>query len=332
MKTYKIDSHIHLAGTGCQCSGCWISLKFQKRLTFRILKFLQNISNREMHTDIDQNWAERISQLITNSELDYGVVLGFDGVYHKENGAKDLENSQLIVPSEWVFQVCQKHHNLLPGPSINPYKEDALEELEYCIKHKAVLIKWLPSAQMINPSDILLKPFYELLKESQIPLLIHIGGEKTFASIQPEFNDINHLILPLEMGVKVICAHSGTKVLGSNERNYLPELKIMLKKYDNLWVDNSGICNPSRFKFLPFLAKDQEICARTLYGSDWPVPSNSFYYMGKIAFSKILKLERIKNTIQRDIEIKKQLGVNDKTLTTAYDQKVLANLDFWIKN
>jgi predicted TIM-barrel fold metal-dependent hydrolase len=143
----------------------------------------------------------------------------------------------------------------------------------------------------------------------------------------PEYNDVKHLVTPLKYGVKVICAHSATKVIGSSERDQIPDLIKLLEEYPNLWVDNSGICNPSRFSHLPNLANETRISERTLYGSDWPVPPNAIYYIKKLGLRKVIQLEKIKNWISRDIEIKRLHSFSDATLTRA--NHVLANLDHW---
>jgi predicted TIM-barrel fold metal-dependent hydrolase len=325
----KIDIHIHLAGTGCNCSGCWINPKFRRRYTIKILQILHRISNRQMDSSLDRDWGEMVSTLVRESAVDFGVVLGFDGTVNAQTGNIDRTNSQMIIPPSWVFSLCRSHKNLLPGPSINPHARNALDILEECIENRAVLIKWLPSAQLINPSDKGLDRFYRRLADAGIPLLIHCGGEKTFKSLDPALNNVEHLETPLSFGVKVICAHTGTRVIGTNERDQLPELKVLLRKYQNLWVDNSGICNPSRFSHLPKLAADTEIVCRTLYGSDWPVPPNAYYYIKELGFKKVFSLEAEKNWITRDIAIKRAFGYTDETLTRAH--QVLANLDYWLQ-
>jgi uncharacterized protein len=323
----KIDIHIHLAGTGCNCSGCWVNSEFRRRYTFRLLRFMHKISSRQLETSIDTDWGEMVSALVTESSVDYGVVLGFDGAISPATGNIDPLLSQMIIPPSWVFHLCKLHRNLLPGPSINPHAQNALDILDQCIDGKAVLIKWLPSAQLINPSDKTNVKFYQHLADAGIPLLIHCGGEKTFKSLDPTLNDVSRLELPLSLGVKVICAHSATRVIGSGERDQIPELKVLLGRYENLWVDNSGICNPSRFSHLPKLARDPAIESRTLYGSDWPVPPGAFYYLTDLGLRKVRTLQSEKNWISRDVEIKKAFGYSDESLTRA--NHVLANLDYW---
>src|SRR5690606_31181211 len=137
----------------------------------------------QMATSVDQDWAAMISRQVAESELDIAVALGFDGVYD-ERGRLDHDRSQLLIPVSWVLEVCERYGNLLPGPSINPYRRDALEQLEIAIAGGAVLIKWLPIVQGFDPGSPRALPFLRRLADAGIPLLVHAGsGEVTFRTV-----------------------------------------------------------------------------------------------------------------------------------------------------
>lgn len=229
MSKASFDIHIHLAGNGCDCSGCWTHPKLLKRASFRFLKFLHGISEQELTEHIDENWAKKASELVAQSSVDFGVALGFDGAYD-QNGQFDPRFSQMLIPPSWVFSVAKRYPNLLPGPSINPERHDARDILEHCIEQKAVLIKWLPSAQKIDPAGSKAKELYVRLAAAGIPLLVHCGGERTFASYEPAFNDVRKLESALELGVKVICAHSATTVLFGRERDQFPDILTFIER------------------------------------------------------------------------------------------------------
>lgn len=324
----KIDVHAHLAGVGTNGSGCWTSPGFRRRYTFRLLRLKYRITGEQMRNTVDADWAAMLARLVRESELDRAVALGFDGVYD-QNGELDPEQSQMIVPPAWVFRMCREHPELLPGPSINPYRRDALERLEECIAGGAVLLKWLPIVQAINPGDPSLARFYQRMADARLPLLVHAsGGEQTFATVRPEYNNVRLLELPLDLGVPVICAHSGTRVHAAREPDQLPALRELFGRYPHLWVDNSGLANPSRFAHLPRLAGDPLFNERTLYGSDWPVPSNAFYFPRKLGARRVYALERQTNALQRDVDLKRALGYPEATLTRA--TRVLPFLDRWL--
>ena len=313
----KIDVHVHLAGVGTGGSGCWLSPRFASRYTFRLLRRLYGITDAQMRESVDQEWAAGIAARVRASELDRAVVLGFDGVYGP-GGELDTARSQMLVPPSWVFEVCRRHPELLPGPSVNPNRADALELLEGCIEQGAALLKWLPSAMGIDPSAERHRPFYRLMAGARLPLLVHSGGgERTFAEVAPAYKDLRLLRLPLEMGVPVICAHSGVPVHLSRDPDQLPLLREMLREFPHLWVDNSGIANPSRFAHLPRLARDPEIVARTLFGTDYPIPSSALYYPRQLGVRGMRAVERERNPFQRDVALKRALGYPEETLVRA---------------
>jgi predicted TIM-barrel fold metal-dependent hydrolase len=235
----------------------------------------------------------------------------------------------MVIPLTWVFEVCRRHPELLPGPSVNPHRRDALERLEECIEGGATLIKWLPATQDIDPADRSIAPFYRRLAETGIPVLVHSGGsEQTFAQVSPDLKDLRRIEFPLQEGVRVIVAHTAAPVTYARDEDQVPLLRRMMDRFPHLWVDNSGISNFSRFPHLPRFACDPQLNERTLHGSDFPVPSNSFYYARQLGSRGVMALERIRNRMQRDIELKRALGYPDEVLTRA--ASVLANLDRWI--
>ncbi|HLM68588.1 MAG TPA: amidohydrolase family protein [Longimicrobium sp.] len=329
MTGVKIDAHVHLAGVGTNGSGCWISPVFARRLTFRLLRMRHGMTARQMLECADADWAADVADRVRRSELDHAVALGFDGVYDAR-GMLDEARSQMVIPARWVFAVCGTHPELLPGPSVNPHRRDAMERLEECIERGAVLIKWLPATQSIDPADCAITPFYRRLAEAGIPILVHSGGsEQTFAQVRPELKDLARIELPLSLGVRMIVAHSAAPVTYARDPDQVPLLKEMMRRYPHLWVDNSGISNPSRWPHLPRFAADEEIVARTIHGSDFPVPSNAFWYARRLGPRRVAALERIRNRMQRDIELKRALGYPDEVLTRA--PTVLANLHRWIR-
>lgn len=329
MTGVKIDCHVHLAGVGTNGSGCWISPAFARRPTFRLLRMRHRMTARQMRESADADWAADLADRVRRSELDHAVALGFDGVYDA-HGRLDGARSQMVIPPGWVFEVCRRHRELLPGPSVNPHRRDALERLEECVQAGAVLVKWLPATQGIDPADPAVVPFYRRLADAGLPLLVHSGGsEQTFAQLRPELKDLRRLELPLSLGVPVIVAHTAAPVTYARDPDQVPLLKAWLRRYPHLWVDNSGMSNPSRFPHLPRFARDGELVARTLHGSDFPVPSNAFWYTRQLGPRAVAGLERIRNRMQRDIELKRALGYPDAVLTRA--AAVLPNLARWIK-
>jgi predicted TIM-barrel fold metal-dependent hydrolase len=311
----RFDVHAHLAGIGTGGSGCRVSPAFRRSLTFRALSRLHGM--RADAPDADAVWAARLAERVRASEVDYAVALGFDGVYDRD-GAPDLARSQMMVPHDWVFLVCRRHPELLPGPSVNPHRRDALERLEECIEGGACLIKWLPATQGIDPADPAHRPFYRRMADAGLPLLVHSGGsENTFAEVDPGLKDLARIRLPLEMGVPVIVAHLAAPVPFRRDPDQTPLLRALMAEFPHLWTDNSGMNNPARSATLGRLAADPELAARTLHGSDFPVPSSPVWHIRRLGARRVAELRRIRNPLQREVAIKRALGTPDEVLTRA---------------
>lgn len=325
----RIDMHVHLAGVGTNGSGCWTSASFRRRPTFRALRLIHGIGPQQLRYSVDQDWVDRIAAKVRASSLDAAVVLGFDGVYDRQ-GRFDAAASQMVVPPRWVFNACRRHPGvLLPGPSINPWRRGALELLDEAIEAGAVLIKWLPATHDIDPSDRRLAPFYRKLADAGVPLLVHSGGgEATFKEVRPELKELSLLEYPLGSGVKVICAHLGAPILYSGDANQIPLLLRMMQRHPQLWVDNSGMANPSRFVYLARLASHPLVRERVLHGSDFPVPSSAVYFSRRLHARQIWEVERVTNPLEKEAQLKLALGYPEASLTRPAE--VLANVRRWV--
>jgi hypothetical protein len=76
------------------------------------------------------------------------------------------------------------------------------------------------------------------------------------------------------------------------------------------------LANPARFRHLPALAADGVFQERTLHGSDYPVPNNAIYYP-RILGRTLVRIERERNRLQRDMMLKQALGFSRETFTRA---------------
>lgn len=309
----RLDVHAHLVGVGTNGSGCWVSPRFRRRWSFRLLR--RAVGLRGDEPDADARYAARLAALVRAAGLDAAVALGFDAVV-RPDGTEDWDRTALFVPPAWVFAVAARHPNLLPGPSIHPYRRDALARLEAAIEQGAVLVKWLPATQGMDPADPRLDPFYRRLADAGVALLVHVGGrEHVLPELDARLHDPALLRRPLERGVVVIAAHGGAPAWPF-DRDRTPTLRALLRAYPHLWLDNSGLATPTRAHHLPRLARDDEIVARTLYGSDYPVPSWPLLLwraLGRCA----LRLQREPNPLRRDRALKRALGYPAATETRA---------------
>ncbi|RQW82134.1 MAG: metal-dependent hydrolase, partial [Geobacter sp.] len=202
-----IDIHCHTAGIGSRGSGCFVSQGLRNSFRYRFYLKAFGVTERELLTEGDGLIMQRISQSLARSRrVSAAVILALDGVAARD-GELDESATEIFIPNQFVANEVRRYPNLLFGASINPLRRDALRRLEEVAADGAVLLKWLPPIQHIDPADQELVPFYLRLKELGLPLLSHTGSEHSFTRARNEFGDPERLRLPLSLGVTVIAAH-----------------------------------------------------------------------------------------------------------------------------
>ena len=230
-----LDMHCHVAGLGAGGSGCFVSERLRRswKVGFYFRSF--GVSRRELEQRGDALCADRLSTMLGQSRhVGRAVVLALDGAVD-DRGNLDAARTEFYVPNEFVAALAARHTNLLFGASVNPYRPDALARLDRAAADHAVLVKWLPSIQLIDPADERLAPFYRRMAELRLPLLVHTGTEHSFTWSKDEFADPARLRLPLSLGVTVIAAHAAWPGRHDGQRDV-----------DRLGVPHAGIPEPLR--------------------------------------------------------------------------------------
>jgi len=307
-----VDLHVHVAGTGAGGSGCYVSPKLRRNWRYGIYLKAFGVTRRELEQAGDAVVFRKISEQLDESEkISAAVILALDGVVD-ESGRLDLERTEVYIPNEFVARETAKYPNLLFGASINPYRPDALERLETVRSQGAVLLKWLPSIQHIDPADERLIPFYLKLKELGLPLLVHTGYERSFTRARHDVADPRRLELPLSLGVTVIAAHAATTGKSEGEDN-MERLLAMLPLYPNLYADISSLTQLNKLGYLTRLLRRPEVRGRLVYGTDFPLINTAlvspWYFPFDLTWSQMRALSRIGNPWDRDVELKRALGV-----------------------
>jgi len=307
-----IDLHCHVAGLGGGDSGCFISSKLRDNLRFGIYLKGFGVTREELETYGDQLCIQRIAERIDASKnVDKAVVLAIDGVINKD-GELDHELTEIYVPNEFVARETARYPDLLFGASINPYRLDALKRLEWAKANGAVLVKWIPSIMRIDPADESLRPFYEKMKQLNLPLLTHGGQEKSFTDAHDELADPARLKLPLEIGVRVIVAH----VASTGENNGVEDFERLLpmfETYSNLYSDISSLTQANKMGYLRRVLADKRLEGRLLYGTDYPLINTAlvspWFFPLSLTREQMSKISEIENPFDRDARLKQALGV-----------------------
>lgn len=283
-----VDYHTHVAGIGTSSSGAFVNHRMRSwshpfhRLKFKVYVSAGGVTDEN---DADRQIVERLSRLVSNIE-GHGKhrLLAFDKNHHRD-GTENLEKTEFYVPNDHVFAIADAHPDLFePVISVNPYRPDAIDELERGQQRGARMVKWLPNAMGIDPSDELCDPFYQKMKQLGLVLLSH-GGEEKAVEAEEDQKLGNPLLLrrALDHGVKVIIAHCAG--LGDNEdlddpqRKRVPNFDLFLrlmgeKRYEGLlFADISAMTQYNRAGALRTILSREDLHGRLVNGSDYPLPA-----------------------------------------------------------
>jgi uncharacterized protein len=309
-----VDMHCHVAGIGSG-SGCFVSPQLRNNWRFKIYLRSFGVSRKELEEKGDAVVGDKISERLAQSRyVSKAVLLALDGVVGAD-GQLDTNRTEVYVPNEFVAEMAARHTNLLFGASVNPYRADAIERLEWAKAHGAVLVKWIPPIMLINPDDPQLVPFYKKMVELNLPLLSHTGKEGSFSHAEEEFGDPDKLRLPLSLGVKVIAAHIASSERYHGERG--PDrLARLMRGYTNLYTDISALTQVNRPGSLKEALTKPEFSGRLLYGTDFPLINTvlvSPWYSFRLTLRQKIAISRTKNPWDRDVLMKHDLGAPTET-------------------
>jgi predicted TIM-barrel fold metal-dependent hydrolase len=283
----RCDIHIHVVGDAAD--GCYISESLLRKTWFRLMTCRIGIKS-------PSEYVSRLVQYLKESPIDVGVILAIDAIYDEKGDLKS--STSFYIPNSFIFKISSQYPELLPGVSIHPNRRDALEDIDRCAESGAVLVKWIPNAQGIDPSNKKYTSFYRKLANYKLPLLSHTGYEFTLPVLDHGLGNPDKLRLPLEEGVTVIAAHSGISYSGFSTKNMKTWL-TMIKQYPNLYGDIAASSIGIVSYYLVRLLKDEEVCKRLVNGSDFPVP----------VLKSLSDIFVKSNPFTRDYDIKSRSGV-----------------------
>jgi predicted TIM-barrel fold metal-dependent hydrolase len=283
-----VDHHVHIAGLGVGGTKAFVNPKMLTwRHPFHRLKLKVYMSSAGVadEDNADPQAATRLASLVASIK-DHGKhrLLAFDKHY-RSDGSVDLDKTEFYVPNEYVFELAERYPELfVPNISVNPYRPDAVAELEKWARRGARVVKWLPNAMGIDPSDPKCDPFYEKMKELDLILLSH-GGEEKAVEAEEDQKLGNPLLLrrALDHGVKVIVAHCAG--LGSNEdldskdRKVVDNFDLFLRLMDErryegvVFGEISAMTQFNRSGKLRTLLAREDLHERLVNGSDYPLPA-----------------------------------------------------------
>jgi predicted TIM-barrel fold metal-dependent hydrolase len=281
-----------------------MSASLRRNFAFRFMRWRLKVQGYDANAE--RQIADRLQATLNETtDLDAAVILAFDSVYDP-NGNLNAAATHLNVHNDYVIELARNHPRMLFGASVNPYRKDAVAELERCIAAGAVLLKWLPVTQDFDPADEKCFSMYEALAHYKLPLLSHTGGEKSLPMLNARVADPALLEPALKRGVTVIAAHCGTRSSG-NDPDYVPTFMRMARKYENFYGDTAALNLPTRSYAWESLLKDPVVRKKLVHGSDWPIPA--FPPVSQLGWSESFPLFWDGNWMRRDVRIKQHLGL-----------------------
>jgi uncharacterized protein len=305
-----VDCHVHLSaftpGHG------FMSRTLLDSVPFRFMRWKFGLAGEDEQTE--RTLEELLAETVAGAgPVEAAVVLAFDAV-HDAEGKRDARRTHFEVANDYVRDVTRKYPRLLYGASIHPYRRDAVTELERVARDGAVLIKWLPITQDIDPSDARCLPFYDALAQLKIPLLSHTGWERTLPTANSRVADPALLRPALERGVTVIMAHCGTRSF-FGESCHVDSFIRMAHEFERCYGDTSALNLPTRSYGWRRLLEDDVVRNKLVHGSDWPIlPLPPLRHTG---LRGAVECMRERNWMKRDVLVKQRLGLEGEYWTRA---------------
>ncbi len=308
-----VDCHVHLAALPDGDNGCFISPKLLKSPLFRFLLWKHDLSPALPQESNRKYLDHLLAELRASRHVQKAVLLGMDGFYD-QTGLLNRQHTEFLISNDYVLKTAQAYPDVfLAGPSINPQREDAIEEVHRCADAGAVLVKVLPNAQQFNPANPDYKSFYRALADRNLPLLSHIGYEFSLAGKDQSLGDPDRLRTALDEGVTVIAAHACSYGLMFYEK-FLPTLHDFVQRYPNFYADISALTLPNRLKMLLYLKRHPELHDRLLFGTDYPLSVFHLAAWGRVGLGSLRNMIRTKNRFDRQVAVCQGLGLGFRSL------------------
>ena len=311
-RTPLVDAHTHIFLWGENPNEGYLSQRTRRAWVTRLVIRLTGI-DREPGETLSEKMRHRLLRHLEASRIDYAVVLAQDAVY-RHDGSRDDASTHFYVSNDYVLDLAKRSAKVLPGCSINPWRKDALSELERCHAAGARLIKLHTAIQGVDPERKEFDPFYARARELDMVLMFHTGYEHSCTVVSQRYTDPGQLARPLGHGGVIIAAHCGTCALFDPE-NYYPNFVRMMQRHDNLYGDTAIMASLIRWGSLKRLSlEDAAVRSRILHGSDYPFPPARLPFLLRTG---LFPPER-RNPLDMDLRIKQSFelgeGYGDRVL------------------
>ena len=297
------DTHCHVFGNGDSGSGLWFNPRLEQIWQPRGYVQRQFYVNAscvdESPGKADTSFVERLLAQCRAMAPGFHVLLfGFDWA-RDDAGAPMPDRSTFHVPDDYVAGLAASHPAHFEwAASIHPYDPRALDRLDAAVARGARAIKWLPSAQNIDPADARCDRFYARLAALRLPLITHGGDERAVHGFGEHLGNPLRLRRPLDAGVKVVVAHCASlgdariddkRAMEQTNFQHFGQLMDEPRYKANLFGDIAAITQGNRMSVVATLLERRDWHDRLLNGSDYPLPGVvPLIYLQALAEQKLL--------------------------------------------
>jgi uncharacterized protein len=311
-----LDIHVHLFGVGEGGTGCRMSKRITQGVQFHFLVAALGLHKKGQA--LDERYEQVLADQVQGAGLSKAAILGQDAVYDG-HGRKDWDRTSFYVPNDYVFAVVDRHREtMVPCPSINPDRADALDELARCHAKGAGLFKIHPPTQGVDVADRKHLGFFRRAAELEMVVLVHTGHEHSAPVLDKELANPRRLELALDQGCTIVACHAGTGWT-TDVPDQLPDFLKMLKRYPNLWGDTAVLGSAGRVRDFHRLLEEPLARVRLLHGSDFPFPVAPLAFKATIGDDAAQRIDSEQNWLKRDLDLKEALGVGLASARQAYE-------------
>ena len=302
MKT--IDTHVHLLSSEVSFN------RMYDKVALRFFAKRFGIDAKALSKEPYKAYTDALMHSVqTSAHIEKIVLFGVDAKVDDEGNIVHKDKTVCASNEDVAALYAQFPELIIPFFSINPKRPDALDLIEkyHALGFKGA--KFLQNYWGVDTREARYRPYFEKLAALELPLIVHVGSESSVHS-DKVCEGIEMLHQPLEIGVKVICAHMALsyeprhifRALSSNPKRFNDDyftLLEMLKTHDNLYADVSALLTPVRAKVLRHLSTQSDIHPKLLFGSDYPVPFTTVWNSYDITLLKRICIAQERNVFDR---------------------------------
>lgn len=294
---YDMHSHLVAEGHGC-CAHPNLSAPLTHPICTAKKVAFKSASGIEFdEKDTDQAYVDKLVKRTQDMGIKYKhFILAMDHWYDPDGTMRE-DRTGLYISNDYMMSVVAAYpEHFMPCISVNPYRADALAELDKYGQMGVKMVKWLPNSMGMDPSHPKCVPFYQKMAQYNMVLLCHVGEEHSVSAggMKQSLGNPLLLRLALDNGVKVIAAHcasEGTNIdLDDPEQKKVDNFDLFIRLMDTpkykglLFADISSLITFKRCgKPLITILNRTDLHDRLVFGTDYPVPA-----IGLIVHTKAL--------------------------------------------